>query len=234
VLPPVFFSDTQPGIQTTVTEPTEVTFTVDMSHAAEFGNAGVTFNPTTDTVYVNGDFIGWPSWNVPTLGAYQLTNNPSGNTNLYSITLLIPKGNSLLLTYKYGMNNAANSASYNNLDDEGGFGQNHARYVRTETNYTLPTDTFGNQFQEPIAFGELSAGPASGGNVPVTWLGLPGVELQTATSLSSPNWVTHPETDGAGWANGTISNNGFVSATNYPTSGGNTTFFRLIRPVQTH
>jgi len=256
LLPVVYFADTPPGILTTVPTATEVTFTINMANAAEYGNPGVTFNPSTDQVYVNGDFLGWPTWNVPTLGGFQLTNNPPGST-YYSLTYQINGGNSLLLTYKYGMNNAANSASYNDLDDEGGFGQNHQRYIRTAGTCTLPVDTFGNQYDEPVATGNLSVGKISGGTVPITWLGLPGVHLQTSTSLAGNNWVDHPETDGATWSNigyysnnvfivvgnagdaeGAYSNNvvggsigsGFISLTNYP-AGSSSMFFRLVRPV---
>jgi hypothetical protein len=158
-----------------------------------------------------------------------MTNNPVGSSN-YSIIVSIPAGNSLLLTYKYGMYNVANSASYNALDDEAGFAQNHARYVRTVGAYTMPVDTFGNQFDEPQPFGQLSVGNVSGGTVPISWLGLPGVHLQTSTDLQSGAWVDHPETDGATWTTGHISNNGFISVTNYP-AGSSAMFFRLIRPV---
>ncbi len=228
MLPVVYFSDTPP--ETGVGTPTEVTFTVNMANASEYGNAGVTFNPSTDSVYLNGDFIGWPSWSTADLP--QMTNNPVGST-YYSIIYLIPEGNVLLLTYKYGMyNQAANSGQGNSsaLDDEAGFAQNHSRYVRTFGNYTLPTDTFGNQFGEPIPFGQLSVGSVSGGTVPISWLGLPGVHLQTSTNLSGAHWVDHPETDGSSWTTGYLTNDGFVSVTNYP-AGPSSMFFRLVQPA---
>lgn len=231
-LAPVYFSDTPPGIQTTVTTPTEVTFTVNMTNAVEAGTQ-YGWDPDSDSVYLNGDFLGWQGWAVPTLMPYQLTNNPVGSS-LYSLTLSIPAGNSLLLTYKYGMYNAANPNSYNDLDDEAGFAQNHSRYIRNEGSYTLPVDTFGNQFNEPVAFGQLAVGePTTGSSpkVPISWLGLPGVQLQTSTNLNGNHWVSHPETDGATWTNGYISNNGFISVTNVPVSGKQL-YFRLIRPVQ--
>ena len=84
-------------------------------------------------------------------------------------------------------------------------------------------------YGEPVAWGNLTAGPAVGGYVPVSWLGLPGVQLQTATSVVGGNWTNLPNTDGTSWSNGFSSNNGFVSVTNYPTSAGKT-FFRLIQP----
>jgi len=65
--------------------------------------------------------------------------------------------------------------------------------------------------------------------VSVSWLGRPGVHLQTADNLSSGLWQDLLGTDGATWANGTMSTNGFVSVTNYPTAAP-ATFFRLVKP----
>ena len=67
-----------------------------------------------------------------------------------------------------------------------------------------------------LSFGNLKASQSTPGNVLLSWLGRPGVHLQTKSSLSSGSWVDHPETDA-------------LSSTNWPTSGG-TTFFRLINP----
>jgi hypothetical protein len=67
-----------------------------------------------------------------------------------------------------------------------------------------------------ISFGNFKAGPAVAGHVPLSWLGRPGVHLQSRTSLSTGSWVDVPGTDG-------------LSATNYPISGA-TQFFRLIKP----
>jgi len=221
-LPVVLFSDVLPN--EVLPEDTEVTFSVDMTGAHETG--GTPFDPSTGQVFVNGDWLGWPTWDVPHLTPYQLTNNPVGSSN-YSLTLLIQKGNPLPLTYKYGIYDGSNP---NALDNEAPSGQNHYRYIRQAPNYSLPTDTFGFQFGEPVAFGNLTAGAAVAGRVPISWLGEPGVRLQSTASLSAGTvWTDLFETDGTNWLNGHISNNGFVSVTNYPTGGGKT-FFRLIRP----
>ena len=53
----------------------------------------------------------------------------------------------------------------------------------------------------------------------MSWLGRPGVHLQTTTNLAQWSWQDLLATDGATWSNGTMSTNGFVSVTNYPTSG---------------
>jgi hypothetical protein len=55
------------------------------------------------------------------------------------------------------------------------------------------------------------------------------VHLQTKADLSSGSWQDLLNTDGANWANGYSSTNGFISVTNYPTSAAKT-FFRLIKP----
>ena len=105
----------------------------------------------------------------------------------------------------------------------------------------MPVDAFStNQpYQEPLfnnvnievagstAGGDLSVGKLTGGEVPLSWLGRPGAQLQTASSLAGP-WTNHPETDGTNWITGSSSVNGLVSQTNWPAAG--TTFFRLVKP----
>ncbi len=197
---------------------TVVTFSVNMTNAV--GNDSHQFDPVNDQLYVNGipSFFTWNT-SLP-----QLTNNPIGSL-IYSIDILLPAGSSIQQTYKYGIN--AN-------DDEAGSGNNHVRYVRTTGRYVMPMDKFGTQHGEPASFGQLSASTASAGRVPVTWLGLPHVHLQTSTNLTA--WADRPETDGAsGWTSGTLQSpsdgtgNGFISSTNYSTGSGRT-FFRLVQP----
>jgi hypothetical protein len=224
-LPAVLFSDTGSG--DLVTTDTWVTFSVNMTNAV--GTDTHAFDGgVSDSVYLNGDFVGWRSWNAIALASYQMTNNPIGS-DIFSLQVLIPRGNPLLLHYKYGMVFSGQTTS---VDDEAPANQNHGRYVRTANNYTMPLDRFGNQYGEPD-WGLLNVGAASGGHVPVTWLGRPHVHLQTSTNLTS--WVDRPETDGAGWTTGTLQSpsdgtgNGFISRTNYSTGGGKS-FFRLIKP----
>ena len=221
VLPLVYFSDVLPN--SVVPTNTDVTFSVNMTGARE--TSGTPFDPASGAVYLNGDFLSWLAWTVPALGSYQLTENPVGSSN-YSITITIPKGNPLALTYKYGIYDGAN---FTGLDNEAGSGQNHYRYIRQSPSYALPKDTFGTQFGEPVKFGNLSIGRKVSGLVPVFWLGLPGVHLQTTTAVVGGAWTDLFNTDGTSWSNGAISNNGFVSVTNYPTSAGKT-FFRLVEP----
>jgi len=208
-LPVVYFSNINPN--DLLPADTLVTFTLNMTNAV--GNDAHTFNPDAgDWVAINGipSFAPWDA------GLPQLTR--VGDSLIYTIQLLLPKGSPVMQTYKFGINSVDDEASANN---------NHVRYVRTAGNYTMPLDKFGNQYVEP-SFGQLAIGAASGGNVPISWLGRPGVHLQTKADLSSGSWQDLANTDGANWSNGHSSPDGFVSVTNYPSSAAKT-FLRLIK-----
>ena len=117
------------------------------------------FNPASDDVYINGDFLpgGWANWDLAHLAPYHVTNNPIGS-ELYSLDLLIPKGTLLALTYKFSINGAENEPpAY----------VNHLRYVRTLANYAMALDTFGTPVTEPRA-GRLAIGPPSDGRVQIS------------------------------------------------------------------
>jgi len=204
-LPLVYFNDWSTNDFLPVD--TTVIFTVNMTNAQIYGG-GYSFSPVNDAVVFNGDFLGWPSWSV-SLPAPQ--NNPVGS-ELYSYTNTLPKGHSVVLTYKYGMNYAGAPK----LDNEAPSGLNHIRYIRSASGtYTLPVDTFGTQYVEP-SFGNLTIQPGTPGNVLVSWLGRPSVHLQTRSSLASGTWQDHLETDG-------------LMSTNWPV-GSAPLFFRLYGP----
>jgi hypothetical protein len=220
-VPTVLFSDQ--SINDLLISNVNVTFSVDMTHAVEYGT-GIAFDPSTDVVYVNGAWIDWPAWTGIALQSYQLTNNPVGaNPNVYSGTFEVPIGNSITMTYKYGINDGTDG-----IDNEAASGQNHVRIIRNfpTGSYALPTDTFGDQYNEP-QFGELSVAPAPGGTVKLSWLGAPNVQVQTASTINGA-WTTQSQTAGALWSSGVGSPNGFVSVTNWPAGGGGT-FFRLLK-----
>lgn len=196
-LPVVFFSNVDPN--DLLPADTTVTFRVNMTNAV--GTEAHVFNPSAgDVVLINGvpTFANWDIF-LP-----ELTNNPAGSTN-YSIDILIPKGSPVMQTYKYGINGA---------DDEAPANANHVRYIRQTGTYVMPVDKFGTQTVEP-SFGNLQASASTAGHVMISWLGRPGVHLQTKSSLNG-SWTDHPETDG-------------LSSTNWP-SGGSAQFFRLIQP----
>jgi hypothetical protein len=220
VLPLVFYNDA--STSDLVLTPTVVTFTLNLPNGA-LDNGGVPFVKGTDTVYINGDFLGWYGWNTGFGGsetaADQMTNNPLGS-DTYQQSFTIPAGTSLNLTYKY---------SVDAFDDENGFATNHIRYIRSYgPSYTMPLDQWswtvcppGTAYPNPgisstnitePSFGYLAIQPGIGSTLPITWLGRPAVVLQSKSSLSGV-WVDNPGTDA-------------TQATNWPNGGGNQ-FFRL-------
>jgi hypothetical protein len=220
-LPTVYFSDV--STNDLLSANILVTFTVDMTGATatnQDGSAGSPFNPDSDIVFISGAWIGWANntWNPIALQNYQLVNSPLGSST-YVGQFTVQGGWVFNMAYKY---------SINGLDNEAVDGPNHVRYIRTTATgaYSFPVDTFGNLYNEP-AFGQLAVGSASGGKVPVNWLGLPNVQLQTRTNLASGSWVSHPETAGTVWSAGINSANGLISVTNWPASGN--LFYRLIQ-----
>jgi hypothetical protein len=232
-VPAVFFNDA--SLNDYLTQPTPVFFSIDMNNAV--GTDTHAFNPSSDNVYINGQFANWYAWAgginpTPAPAGYQMIEQ--GLSTIYTNTIVIPAGTPAAFNYKYGMDeNAANGGP---SDNEAGFGLNHYRVVRaTAINpYPMPTDTFGNQYGEPYfssgntAGGNLTVGQPSAGTVPVQWLGRPGARLQVNGSLTGGAWQTIVATDGTNWTSGFNSTNGFVSQTNWPASG--IKFFRLVKP----
>ncbi len=228
-LPAVYYSDI--STNTVLPVPTMVTFTVNMTNAV--GTDSSVFNPNTESVYLNGvdvtnspgnySFDAWtnslivtgPGGYTNALSSFQMQNNPLGS-EIYTITVPVPSGSipagyPLELSYQYTFGNNSGLAI-----EAVGAGNNHIRYIRSTTGtYVLPQDTFGSMVQEQ-SFGNLAIGPKSGGNVPITWLGLPGVNLQTATSLTTGGWLDVAGTSGQ-------------SLVNYPVGSG-ASYFRLINP----
>jgi hypothetical protein len=191
-----------------------VTFTVSMTNAVGIDN---TVFDGTQSIYLNGGFAGWWTWgNTTNSAATNLLLTPVGGTSNYTITVAMPPGDSLRLQYKFSMNGA---------DNEGNFGSDHVRYIRTvpgQTSYTLPLDIWTGtnaaniaNLQEP-KYGNLRAVPGAPGQVQVQWLGYKCVQLQSAGSLGGGSWVTYTNTSG-------------FSSTNFPSSSGQQ-YFRLVDP----
>lgn len=232
VLPAVLFDDkeTNDYLPSDMT----VTFSVDMNGAVT--TEGTNFTEGSDTVWINGAFIPWYPWYdpanpVPGPATYEMTDMGGG---IYSITLTIPKGTPVGLEYKYGVG-IGSLYDLGPRDNEAPVDQNHFRVIRSTATgaYTLPQDTFGDQYHEPLfspadrGDGQLTIGVPSGGTIPVRWLGRPGARLQSATNIAGP-WTDHSETDGTNWTSGVNTTNGLMSVTNWPSSG--TTYFRLVKP----
>ena len=233
ILPLVFYNDNISS--DLLQQPTAVSFAVDMNGAV--GTDAHVFNPSSDSVYINGQFANWYAWAggvnpAPAPAGYQMFETPPGS-GIYSNTIIIPAGTPVSFNYKYGIDfvNAGGPA-----DDEAGFATNHFRVVRSTVfnPYPMATDKFRNMYAEPffsstsLGGGDLSVGAAIAGKVPVTWLGRPGARLQVRDDLSSGAWLDIPATDGTNWSSGYSSTNGFVSETNWPVSSHK--FFRLVKP----
>jgi hypothetical protein len=213
-IPNVFFNDASFNDYLQGNE--SVTFTIDMTGAV--GTDTTVWTPGA-AVFVNGPWPNWLGWDPISLAGQQLAE--VGSTAIYTGTFSIPKGIVTSLTYKFSLGGGDNEAGQDN---------NHARVIRSTATgaYSFAQDKFGNQYVEP-SFGQLMVGSASAGNVPLSWLGRPGCEVQIRSgSLNSGSWMSLPLTDGTNWTAGTYSTNGLVSSTNWPASSGNL-FFRLIK-----
>jgi hypothetical protein len=216
VLPVIPYDDI--GAGDLVLTDTWVTFSVYVTNGTPTDSGG-TFTKGSDTVWVSGGWLGWPPWGFGALPANQQLFE-SATPDIYTNTLRVPRGQSISVTYKY---------SFDGIDNENGSGTNHIRYIRTYgTNYVFPQDVWSwtlapmsypnpgitpTNIVEP-SFGYLTAGAPSGDNIPITWLGRPGVVLLNSSSLTGGIWNTNTATDGA-------------QSANWPNSG--TQFFRLLK-----
>jgi hypothetical protein len=222
-LPLVFWNNQDPN--NVLLAPTTITFTVNMAGAVDI--FGYPFNSASDAVVVNGDFMNptWPSfWTDALLGGFDYTGNllQSNGTNLlYTGTFSVPAGNSLVVQYKYGIIHNYTGTSNTNCDNEASPNLNHTRYIRATGTYNFPVDTFGIQqtnlpdATEP-SFGSLAIAAPVGGQLPISWLGRPGVYLQYTTNLSTGPWVQLNATGG-------------TQSSNWPETNG-AAFFRLVNP----
>lgn len=218
VLPLVYYNDYRPTI------PIRVTFSIVVTNGT-LDDAGVPFIKGIDTLWINGDFLGWWLWKTGVGGGAAAGDQmvEVGSSDTYTNSFLVQVDNfPFYMNYKY---------SVDEFDDENGFGTNHVREIRSWPTYVCPTDVWswtvlqpdnGNPYTAGLAptniiepdFGYLTIGKPSGGNVPITWLGRPGVVLENESSLTSGSWTTSNGTSG-------------TQSTNWPVSGGNQ-FFRLM------
>ncbi len=216
---PVYFSNQGPSNFVTVTN-CLVTFTVDMTPATNSG----AFDGAVDQVFLNGidnGIVGnWWIWGDP-IGSAPYVMTEVGGSALYTITVPVNQWQPLDLTYKY---------SIDGQNNEAGFGDNHSRYIRRLPDYAMPTDVFGSQGTTTST--EPSFGPNiminySNNQVWLSWLGRPGVGLQSATSLTPPIvWQPMPLTDGT---NLLVGQGTGIATTNYSVGTSNL-FWELIGP----
>jgi hypothetical protein len=207
VLPLVFYNDNSSSYDFCKTN-YEVTFTLYITNGTPDDSGTYNFTKGTDTIYVSGDWLGWPTWGPNALPADQQMIEV-GTSDYYTNTLPVPAGNSIFLSYKY---------SLDGVDDENGSQTNHIRLIRNfGTNYSFPTDQWSFIYQPGAntetniveqSFGNLGIGAPSGGNVPITWLGRPGVVLLNGSDLhNQSSWKINSGTDSA-------------MSTNWPAAGG--------------
>ena len=221
VIGPDYFSFEGPSALDDVVPITNctVTFTVNMTNAV--GTDAVVFDPSADTVWINGLNNGMDNsyWTWDGLGGppqFQMTQ--IGTSELYTTTLPVNMGQNIDVTYKY---------SINGNDDEALQNDNHTRYIRGYPHYVMPVDKFGSQgattSTEP-SFGNLTI-TQTAGNVFLSWLGRQHVHLRATTSLTTPTWTPLIATDGTNL----IVAPGGIATTNYPATTGDK-FYELVYP----
>jgi hypothetical protein len=187
---PAYFNNLSPS--DVLAQDTLVTFRLNMTNAVTFGAPGTPFDPATQGVYLNGNFVPWWVWSgLPS--AYEMKDDGStygdalAGDLIYSWQQTFTKGSSARVEYKYGIQSN---------DNEAGFGQNHVRYINSyNATYVMPIDTFGVQYQEP-AVGAVSISSQPPGSVTLTWNGRPGIHVQQTSSLSPPAWQDVASSDG--------------------------------------
>lgn len=228
VLPLVFYNNA--SLVDLMTSPTLVTFSLYITNGTP-DNGGAPFIKGVDKLYINGNFFAHDGSGtvVPAgTGGYWVWNTLPGGQgpasaemvesavpDVYTNSFLLPKGSGLKVVYKY---------SQDGFDDENGFQTNHVRYVRSyPPSYVFPQDLWSLLVAPPLPypdsilvepdFGNLAIGALSGGKLPITWLGRPGVILQNNSSLTGGIWIDNNGTDA-------------MQATNWPHTGS-AQFFRL-------
>jgi len=226
ILPLVFYNNS--SLVDLMTAPTLVTFSLYITNGT-LDTGSAPFIKGVDRLYVNGNFLDNAGNVVPAgTGAYWAWNTIPGSQgpasceliesavpDVYTNSFLLPKGSGLKLVYKY---------SQDGFDDENGFQTNHVRYVRSyPPTYAFPQDLWSLTVAPPLGypdsilvepdFGNLVIGAPVVGNMPITWLGRPGVVLQNRSNLTGGIWTDNNQTDAQ-------------QSTNWP-NAGNSQFFRL-------
>lgn len=170
-------------------EDTTVTFRLDMSQA-KIGDTA--FDPADEGVWVNGQFLGWWAWNSMPEDFQMWDDGKNGDEKagdkIYAWTRLFKRGDARRLEYKYGVDSA---------DNEGGFGNNHLRFINADGKYLMPIDVFGDMVQEKAA--QIQATPSvipvlgisrATGAITLTWPAADGLTftLEHSESLLAKSW----------------------------------------------
>lgn len=214
VLPLVTYNDA--SLCDVLLQETTVTYVLHLTNGTVATDGTVFTNvPDTDpehvVIVINGEMLpgGWQGWSAFSLP--QLTNNPPGSA-YFECPLVLPAGTSRAQKFKFGIVGPATTK----VDNEAPQYMDHIQYIRgSGAAYTMTPVEFGTNFSATrveAAFGDLKAGPPSGGTVPITWMGSPCVTLQSSPNVNGP-WTDLPVTDGS-------------NSTNWPNAGGQQ-YFRL-------
>jgi hypothetical protein len=192
LLPVTYFDGVTPNDVLSVD--TLVTFRVNMNGARTYP-AGNPFDTNTQSVYINGGFLGWWDWKATPPVAYKLVDDGTSGDSvagdlIFTWQHLFPKASPVRVQYKYGIDDGMFNA-----DNEAAAYQDHVSYIRAAGSYTMPLDVFGVQAVEPPVV-SFVIGSGSSGSVTLTWSGRPGVRLQSADSLDKPMWQDVADTDG--------------------------------------
>jgi hypothetical protein len=150
--------------------------------------------------------------------------NEVGTSDLYTNSWVFARGSSIYVTYKY---------SADGPDNENGSNTNHVREIRSYgPTYAFPQDSWswtvcppGTPYPNPgiastnivepdFGYLKVNASAPVGGNIPISWLGRPGVVLQSSSTLPG-SWSVVSGTDAA--------------QTNNATNIGGSHFFRLLK-----
>lgn len=194
-LPLVLYSDA--SLCDILPQETAVTFVVHITNGTTALD-GIVFDNTSSKVHINGESVlgTWQPWNfsLPTL-------DREGTSDYYTNTFIIPPGRPRNQKVKYSITDAGDNGG----DNENVQFSDHIQWIRgTNSTYRMDPVEFGTNFTSSLVqpnFGDLKAGAASGGTVPITWLGCGCVTLQSKTDLVSGSWADMPETDGTGSTN---------------------------------
>ena len=157
-------------------------------------------------------------------------------TSIYTNTVIIPAGTPVKFAYLYGVDSSQNGGPGVNENTNG---INHNRVLRSTgfNPYVMPS---GYVLQSGMASHYLVhrkhrwcqsndwiGGSGEGSCLLVAGSGSAHI-CRSKTNLVSGVWLDIPATDGTNWTSGSSTTNGFMSVTNWPSSGN--TFFRLVKP----
>jgi len=159
-----------------------VTFRVNMAAQTAYGS----FADGVNTVTAAGSFNGWDA------AGFVLTNDP-GSPYVYQGTTNVLGTNDQAVAYKYVIDGGTSNELYEL------YGMEDRTFIHGTNSLTLNTVFF----DDVDNLGQVTAGPAAGNQVDVSWNPGALVRLQLSTNLAN-GWVDVPSTTGESNATVTI------------------------------